>query len=288
VNRQGAGQPKLQYKVHRDNVDEKREVITATEVTPGEVNEAHQMLPLLENHRRNTGTAADTVVADTKYGTIDNYLSCYDLGIQTHIPDLKSSQESAGQRKGVFSDEAFTYDPESDTYRCPAGQIMTRRRHKKKRKVLEYACVPRTCKVCDLRDQCTRSVSGRSIKRHLRQGDLNRMREQARSAASRKDLRTCQHLIERSFAQATRFGFKRARWRRLWRVQIQEYLTATIQDLLILLRHVKEPCSAMQRLYVGEKKTFVGLAQWIFKCKDVICEPWRSLFTTPAPERMTS
>ena len=46
--------------------------------------------------------------------------------------------------------------------------------------------------------------------------------------------------MERSFARATRYGFKRARWRRLWRVQIQEYLTAAVQNLMTLLRHLKE------------------------------------------------
>lgn len=38
-----------------------------------------------------------------------------------------------------------------------------------------------------------------------------------------------------------RYGFKRARWRRLWRVKIQEYLTAAIQNVMILVQHVKEP-----------------------------------------------
>ena len=38
VLRQGAGRSKLRYKIHRA-VDEKAEVITATEVTAGEVNE---------------------------------------------------------------------------------------------------------------------------------------------------------------------------------------------------------------------------------------------------------
>ncbi|CAB1060094.1 hypothetical protein D1BOALGB6SA_4859, partial [Olavius sp. associated proteobacterium Delta 1] len=41
------------------------------------------------------------------------------------------------------------------------------------------------------------------------------------------------------------YGFKRARWRRLWRVQIQEYLTAAIQNIKILLKDVKEPAPAL-------------------------------------------
>ncbi len=82
---------------------------------------------------------------------------------------------------------------------------------------------------------------GRTIKRHLHQGALDHMRARSRSAPARRDIRMRQHLMERSFARGTRYGFDRARWRRLWRVQIQEYLVASIQNLEILLRHGRDP-----------------------------------------------
>ena len=43
--------------------------------------------------------------------------------------------------------------------------------------------------------------------------------------------------MERSFARGTWYGFDRARWRRLWRVEIQEYLIAAIQNIEVLLRY---------------------------------------------------
>jgi len=44
--------------------------------------------------------------------------------------------------------------------------------------------------------------------------------------------------MERSFADgANNHHFKRARWRRLWRQQIQDYLIAAIQNVRILLAH---------------------------------------------------
>ncbi len=43
--------------------------------------------------------------------------------------------------------------------------------------------------------------------------------------------------MERSFARGTRYGIKRARWRRLWRVAIQEYLTAAIQNIMVFVKH---------------------------------------------------
>ncbi len=47
--------------------------------------------------------------------------------------------------------------------------------------------------------------------------------------------------MERSFARGTWYGFDRARWRRLWRVKIQEYLIAAIQNIEVLLRYGEQP-----------------------------------------------
>ena len=114
VVRQGKGGPSLKYKIHRA-VDVGYEVITATEVTTGETNEAHRLLPLVDQHGRNTEQAAGIVVADTKYGTVENYVACHDRGLRAHIPDIKRSQDNSGRRKGIFPEEAFSYDPQTDS-----------------------------------------------------------------------------------------------------------------------------------------------------------------------------
>jgi hypothetical protein len=43
--------------------------------------------------------------------------------------------------------------------------------------------------------------------------------------------------MERSYARGTWYGFDRARWRGLWRVQIQEYLVSAVQNIQVLLRY---------------------------------------------------
>jgi Transposase and inactivated derivatives len=239
VTSQGAGKPKLQYKTHR-SVDAQSEIITATEITPGEVNEAHLLSTLLSMHQDNTQKTADTVVADTKYGTVENYLACCDLGVNAHIPDLKRTQQERDKRSGIFTEEAFRYDPETDTYVCPGGHYLKKRNYNPKRDAFEYKCSIKICRACSLVTQCTTSQYGRSLKRHRRQEDLDKMRNTAQSQTSKKDIHTRQHLMERSFARATRYGFKRARWRRLWRVRIQEYLTSAIQNIMTLLSYGKE------------------------------------------------
>jgi hypothetical protein len=76
------------------------------------------------------------------------------------------------------------------------------------------------------------------VQRHEKQEALNKARAQARSQAARRDRKRRQHLMEKSFADATNnHHFKRARWRRLWRQKIQDYLIAAIQNVRILLAH---------------------------------------------------
>jgi transposase len=96
-----SGKAKLRYQTHR-TLDSAYEVITATEVTRGDVNEAHMMLGLVDSHQQNTESSVETVVADSKYGTINNYLGCYDRGIRAHISDLKEVQGNSGLRGNIF------------------------------------------------------------------------------------------------------------------------------------------------------------------------------------------
>jgi transposase/uncharacterized protein (UPF0179 family) len=237
VNR---GKPKLSYQVHRA-VDGRSEVITATETTAGDVNEAHVMVPLLESHHANTGVMAETVVADSKYGTIDNFLACHDLGVEAHIPDLGEFSVKRAEKRKIFTEDRFEYDPPSDTYRCPAGNQLKPKSLHLNRQSRDYAAPKKICASCTLREQCTKNKSGRTIKRHLRQEELDRMREASRSARAKRDIKTRQHLMERSFARGTRYGFDRARWRGLWRVQIQEYLISAIQNIQVLLKYGHKP-----------------------------------------------
>jgi len=100
IVRQGRGGAKLEYKTHRA-VDAGCEIITAVEVTPGAVNEGHKMAALIDGHEATTHAQAKTIVADSQYGTKENFLLCYDKGIAAHMPAAKYLNE--GSRKGIFS-----------------------------------------------------------------------------------------------------------------------------------------------------------------------------------------
>lgn len=234
------GKPKLYYQTHRA-VDARTEVITAATITPGDINEAHLLIPLVEAHREHTERSASVVVGDSKYGTIENFLACHDRGIRAHLPDLGAVAKRRVEARRIFSEADFAYDPLTDTYRCPAGKPLRRKSLHPDRQSIDYAAAKTDCAVCTLRSQCTQNAAGRTIKRHLRQEDLERMRGLSRSARAKRDQRIRQHLMERSFARSTRYGFDRARWRGLWRVQIQEYLVCALQNIQVLIKYGRDP-----------------------------------------------
>jgi len=234
------GNSKPRYKVHRA-VDGQSEVITATEVTSGDVNEAHRLTALVEQHHENTGRNAKTVVADGKYGTIENLLNCSERNLKAHMPDLGAAEKKRADQRPIFPASDFRYDPCTDTYQCPANKTLKRKSIHEDRQSMDYAASPKVCRACPLLAQCTRNKMGRSLKRHFRQNELEKMRLVCASDVARRDIKIRQHLMERSFARAQRLGFARMRWRKLWRVQIQEYLTATIQNIGTLMRYGRCP-----------------------------------------------
>lgn len=238
--RKGPHGPRARYKHHRV-VDDLCGVITAVETTAGDVEENARLMALVDQHEQNTSCAVETVVADKQYGTVENFRACRQRGLISHMADLSLSHAQRPQNENIFGIEQFIYDPTSDTYHCPADQTLTRRKHKKERQAYEYACAASTCRACSMRSQCTQAQGGvaRTIKRHYEQEAIDVAREQSHSRAAQRDRQRRKWLMEGSFGDAaTHHGFKRARWRRLWRQRIQDLLIATVQNLRTLVRHV--------------------------------------------------
>jgi len=235
VTRHGNDKSKSRYKTHR-TVDKKAEVITATEITAGSIDDADMLEEMIDRHEQNTDREVETVVGDSKYGTKNNFLFCSERNIKGHMPNLESTSRGKGCQEGIFPKEDFIYNPETDSFSCPAGQRLKKRKFYKSRQHYEYMPTKGVCSVCGLKSRCTRAKDGRTVKRHIRQDELDRMLIMAQSPEAKRDIKTRQHLSERSFAYSTRYGFKRARWRRQWRMQIQDFLIAAIQNIQILLK----------------------------------------------------
>lgn len=226
----GAAVSQLSYKHHR-TVDDAQGVITAVQTTTGQAGDAAQLAPLIRQHESHTGSTLKTAVGDKHYGSAQNYRYCQEHQIAAHL------RPAEAYVKGKYPVSAFVYEPESDRYRCPAGHYLYYHNFKKDDQLIEYKIeAVGLCAGCALRAQCTSAKAGRTVTRPIFSELVEAARRQADSPAARRDLARRQYLMEGSFADAANnHGFKRARWRGLWRQQIQDWLIAAIQNLRILL-----------------------------------------------------
>lgn len=101
-----------------------------------------------------------TVVADVGYRNGEHGADCEAAGITAVVPSPKLVNP-----KGDFFDKSrFSYEPEHDRYRCPAGALLKVYKTDYKAKVRQYSSP--ACEQCALKPQCTKSRR-RTINRHF-------------------------------------------------------------------------------------------------------------------------
>jgi hypothetical protein len=72
----------------------------------------------------------------------------------------------------MFGRSAFVYQPEADTYMCPAGHVLARKQAMRRDHLIVYAA--RDCAGCSLKPRCT-TAERRFVSRHLHEDALERM-----------------------------------------------------------------------------------------------------------------
>lgn len=226
----GKAKMRPRYATHRV-IDDRHGVITGTLIGPGHQDEGERLLELLDQHVENTGSTIETATADSKYGRLDNYEA-------RNRNYIHASQHLTNTgREGHFGDCDFRYDESRDCYTCPAGQTLRRSSRRADRDGYLYKATRGTCASCPVRELCTTSKHGRALLRVRGRDKLDAMLFRARSDEGRKRRRKRFWMMEGSFAMSWRFGFKRARWRGIERVAIQDFLVATLQNVVIMMRN---------------------------------------------------
>ena len=223
-----SGTARPRYK-HPRMVDDRCGVITAVATTAGDVAEPAQVAPLLAQHENNTRHEATALVADRGYGTVETYCDLVAQGVRPHITPM---QPAGHKSEGLDTKGDFRYDESADVYFCPAGQPLTPRRFHERRQMTDSVADKKVCARCPRRAECTKSKTGRSVARHWREQDLEVALAFARLPEAQADRRRRRYLMEGSFAHAANhYHFKRARWRRLHRQKIQDWIIAAVHNV---------------------------------------------------------
>jgi hypothetical protein len=114
-------------------------------------------------------------LADTGYSNGLEIHKCEEMEVTCYVPKAKPSHQPKNE---CFSRDKFIYDSEKNTYTCPAGNEMPQVRTRKRDGFKVYANRS-ACKVCPLKNQCTKSETLREIERSPYQENIDRAAQNA-------------------------------------------------------------------------------------------------------------
>lgn len=118
---------------------------------------------------------AAKVVADTGYYKSQDIKACQDAGVE---PYVARSHNSQSEHQGLYGKSDFHYDAAADTYRCPAGATLKRRRTVDRGDKIEWEYgAPAACALCAQKRRCTPGRY-RTLTRWEHEQRLERMDEQ--------------------------------------------------------------------------------------------------------------
>jgi len=196
-------------------------IITDAVATPLEQAEtavdhvAHDPLPVSE------------VVADGKYDQGATLGALQARGIATYVP--KTNHDKPAQ----LSKDEFTYQPDTDSYLCPAGQLLKHSRFDPGKALHFYTAKPNDCRRCPRKPECTKAKR-RVVTRTATEAARERtLRDGPRYCELQRARRVNEHL---NMVGKRDHNLGRARGLGLEAMNIQAALTAIAIDLKKAIR----------------------------------------------------
>jgi transposase len=159
---------------------------------------------LLEQHLAVFETEPPRLLGDAGYHTLELLTELAARNIDALIPAGHGNSERPWEKrqlKGKLPKSVFRYDAEADVYHCPGQRTLVshdRGRDGRGRRYRRYRSAD--CTGCALREQCTNSKTGRSLKRYDGEEIKDAMATVLNQPAARRQLRRRSAIIEPLFA----------------------------------------------------------------------------------------
>lgn len=238
-------------------------------------NEVAQVDGLLAQHHTVFGAAPDTLLTDANYNchAMLNTAVAQNIDLLCPSGDTLSSQswDKCGAA-GRFAKSEFTYEAASDTYRCPAGQMLRSQGRGTNRHGQGYTRYrTAACAGCVRRAQCTTAKQGRVIDRYDGDEYKELMRRVMEHPSARRKYRHRMTMAERPFAELTmRQALRRFHRRGRVGVAVEFALHCMAFDLKVALRAaLRTPFGARRRhavayLLLSAFRAMVNRTQWFY------------------------
>lgn len=199
-------------------VDDANKLIVAIEVT-NENNDIKQMSGMcdrVEEIKDELNVKTETIkVSDAGYYSEPQILECLDRGHNVYMPNPED-EHKARIRGKKFKEEVpaeeyqvdkFKYDPGQDVYYCPEGNPLVRNGKKVEKvsggkEIIRYRCG--LCDQCEVRNKCTGSSEGRTIKVPVRKEEIENFKKKIRSEAGKRIIKTRKEICEHPFGSIKR------------------------------------------------------------------------------------
>lgn len=195
------------------------------------------------------GRPPEQVVVDGGFTTREAILEMDQRGVDLVGPMGDGAAQAACQRErrgigAAFRAEAFTYQPESDTYQCPAGKILTRRAKVSGIGVTQHQYRARAadCAGCEFKPHCCpQARQGRTVVRSEEDPVVVAFRAKMQTEAAKQIYRQRGGVAEFPHAWIkAKMGLRQFRLRGLVKVTIETIwacLTYNIQQWIRLCGH---------------------------------------------------
>jgi transposase len=153
-------------------VDAKQDLIVAFDLT-SEGNDLLQLHPMAQQGKAAVGADQVIAVADAGYSNGAHGKQCEQDGITAIVPHAERVNPKGKQ---YFSRDQFSYERESDTWHCPAGEVLKLFKTSRTKQKKEYRT--QACPGCPLKSQCT-EAERRVIVRGFHEDDREAMHQRA-------------------------------------------------------------------------------------------------------------
>lgn len=228
------GKPKGFFYLDHRTVDAKHAIITDVLTTAANIHDSVPYLDRLERQIERFGFNVEAVGLDAGYFTAHICKSLEDKNIYGTI-----GYRRPNRGKGLYPKRKYTYNPESDTYRCPAGETLPYRTTTRQG-FKHYISDPKTCRTCTHLTQCTKGVNHtKIITRHIWQESKDRVDAHRLTEHGKRIYVRRKETVERSFADAKELhGHRYAKRRGLKKVNEQALLCAAVQNMKKMALHL--------------------------------------------------
>jgi transposase len=176
-------------------VDSKHKLIVTHEVT-NDCTDEQQLHPMAREAKEVLDVDSLDVLGDAGYWERQNIKKCQEDRICTYVPGPTKSHNKS---LGLYTNADFLYDPQEDTYRCPAGEVLTQRglRKRKKSGLTEKTYTTHACYSCPQKPKCTRSKTTRYIYRWVDEEVMELLKKRVQENKEKVELR--KSLVEHPF-----------------------------------------------------------------------------------------